>query len=126
MDIELSVVVLCYKAGERIRDFVDKTALVLDKLNVPWEMVMVGNYLKDSNDNTPVIVRDIASKHSNVVTVTLPKNGVMGWDARSGLDRATGRFLCLIDGDEPRLDKQDIMIFVLLHVCHKGSLALKL
>lgn len=105
---ELSVVILCYMAGKRIYAFTDKVMALLDK-NVPsWEIILVGNYLENSDDETPAIVKDIASKHKNIEAVTLPKKGMMGWDARSGLDRAGGRLLCLIDGDE-QMPPEDII-----------------
>lgn len=107
-DIELSVVILCYRSGNRIRYFTDKVINILEK-NVPsWEMVLVGNYVENTDDNTPSAVKDIASKHKNIQAVTLPKKGMMGWDARSGLDKATGRYLCLIDGDE-QMPPEDII-----------------
>lgn len=105
---EISVVILCYKAGKRIYDFIANVIEILDKKVPSWEIVLVGNYLKGSNDDTPDIVRAIASEHKNIQAVTLPKEGMMGWDARSGLDRARGKLLCLIDGDE-QMPYEDII-----------------
>jgi glycosyltransferase involved in cell wall biosynthesis len=39
--------------------------------------------------------------------VTLQKEGMMGWDARSGLSLADGKYICLIDGDD-QMPSEDI------------------
>ena len=100
MNPEISVVILCYGAGERIYGFVDKVSRLLDRFIPSWEMILVGNYLDGARDRTSDIVEEVASKRDNIHAVVMPKKGMMGWDARSGLDRASGRYLCLIDGDE--------------------------
>ena len=98
--MELSVVILCYRAGERAYDFTGKVAKMLDMFAPSWEMVLVGNYWEGADDRTPEVVKDIASKRSNIKYIAVPKKGMMGWDARSGLEMASGDYVCLIDGDE--------------------------
>jgi len=100
MDPEISVIMLCYGASQRIYAFVDKTMELL-KSNIPsWEIILVGNYFENTKDEIPGIVRDIASRNADVKACTLPKEGMMGWDARKGMEKANGRYICLIDGDE--------------------------
>jgi len=108
MKPEISVVILCYRAGERIRDFVDRTIKLLDNSIPSWEIILIGNYLKNTDDITPKIVNDIASKNENIKAVTRVKEGMMGWDARSGLEKAVGKYICLIDGDE-QMPPEDIV-----------------
>lgn len=108
MKPEISIVILCYRAGERIRDFVDRTVKLLDGSISSWEIILVGNYLENINDSTPEIVKDIASKNQNIKAVARVKEGMMGWDARSGLEKATGIYICLIDGDE-QMPPEDIV-----------------
>jgi len=108
MNAEISVVILCYRAGERIRDFVDRTIKLIDRSVPSWEMVLVGNYLENSGDVTPEIVKDIALKNNNIKIVAMPKEGMMGWDARSGLEKAQAKYICLIDGDE-QMPPEDIL-----------------
>jgi glycosyltransferase involved in cell wall biosynthesis len=98
-NIEISVVILCYKTGKKIHEFVDRTIRSLEGSVPSWELVLVGNYTEGSDDDTPAAVREIASKMKNVKAITLPKQGMMGWDARSGLRQARGNYICLIDGD---------------------------
>jgi len=97
---ELSVVILCYRSGEKINEFVRKNIRLLNRFVPDGEIVLVGNYKVGSGDITPDVVRRIADGNDKIKAVTLPKEGMMGWDARSGLREATGRYICLIDGDE--------------------------
>lgn len=105
---EISVVILCYGAGNKVYNFVNKTAKLLDKFIVSWEIVLVGNYYEGVEDETPKIVREIALKNEKIKAVVMPKQGRMGWDARSGLEVATGKYICLIDGDE-QMSYRDIV-----------------
>lgn len=108
MRAEISVVILCYRTGERIRDFVDKVVKLIADSIPSWEIILVGNYLENTDDTTPGIVKDIASKNQNIKAITRVKEGMMGWDARSGLEKATGKYICLIDGDE-QMPPEDIV-----------------
>jgi len=106
-NIELSAVILCYRAGKRVYDFAEKITALLDKCTPFWEAILVGNCFENSIDETPHVVREIASKHERIHAVTMYKKGMMGWDARSGLNMAKGKFICLIDGDE-QMPAEDI------------------
>ncbi|KKQ57723.1 MAG: Glycosyl transferase family 2 [Parcubacteria group bacterium GW2011_GWA2_38_13] len=98
--IELSIVILCYRAGESARDFVKKTIQELEVNNIKnYELMLVGNYLKDSHDITPIVVADIASNDSRIRYIAKVKEGMMGWDMKSGLEIASGQYIAVIDGD---------------------------
>jgi glycosyltransferase involved in cell wall biosynthesis len=103
MDIEpdISVVILCYKAGYSAQVFVDQVIEHLNSFTLDWEIILVGNYLKgDTDDVTPDVVRMLAASNpTRIKSVTLEKQGMMGWDVRSGLNVATGKTICFIDGD---------------------------
>ena len=107
MNPEISVVILCYKAGYRIEAFVDKVIRLLEKIVSSWEIILVGNYWENSGDETPDAVRKLAAGRKNIKAVAMPKKGMMGWDAQSGLKEATGRLVCMIDGDE-QMPPEDI------------------
>jgi glycosyltransferase involved in cell wall biosynthesis len=109
---ELSVVVLCYKARETAIDFVARLKEALSAVTPDWELVLVGNYNKgDSTDSTPAVVRQLAAEDSRVVAVTLEKEGWMGWDARTGLARARGRYVAFIDGDNQMPPEDVVRVF---------------
>ncbi|MDP8298873.1 MAG: glycosyltransferase family 2 protein [Candidatus Tantalella remota] len=97
---DLSVVILCYRAGNRAEDFVARVVKMLDRFVSSWEIILVGNYREGTEDETPRVVNRIAAKRANIKAVAVPKEGMMGWDARSGLSMATGKYICFIDGDE--------------------------
>ena len=96
---KLTVVVLCYRAGNAVRKFVKDLILCLEKEMDSWEIILVGNYLERTDDITPQVVREIAEGDARIKTVARVKKGMMGWDVRSGFAEATGDVIALIDGD---------------------------
>ncbi|MBL7177009.1 MAG: glycosyltransferase [Desulfobacteraceae bacterium] len=96
---KLSVVILCYKAGRDVRKYVEEAVDCLDKEIDSWQIVLVGNYLQGETDITPQVVQEIAEANDRIVAVTKVKEGMMGWDVRSGFVEATGGVVALIDGD---------------------------
>lgn len=95
----LSVIVLCYKAGESIRQVVDPLHEQLEASGIHYELVLVANYWPGQDDPTPEIVEGLAQGYPTVVTVIREKEGAMGWDMRSGFAAARGDYLVAIDGD---------------------------
>ncbi|MBI4385184.1 MAG: glycosyltransferase family 2 protein [Nitrospinae bacterium] len=96
---DLSVVVLCYRSADTIASFVESLSVSLDRDAPNWELVLVGNYFENSGDRTPQVVTDLAKTDPRIQAVALVKQGMMGWDLKSGLRAARGRFLTFIDGD---------------------------
>ena len=94
-----SLVVLCYRSGRSIIPFVERLQRTLSCCNFSWELVLVGNYIEGTDDETPQIVKKIAESSDNIRTVIRPKQGMMGWDMRMGLDAARGTYIGVIDGD---------------------------
>jgi len=110
----ISVVILCYKAGETIPAFVSAVHATMDRLGYDYELVLVGNHHRgDTADTTPAVVRRLAEADPRIRALTLEKRGMMGWDARQGLAATTGDVLVLIDGDN-QMPPEDIE-----HVCRK-------
>lgn len=98
--IDLSIVILCYKAENKAVKFVEKVENRLKNFNINnYELILVGNYLANSKDKTPKIVEKIASQSNYMTFVAKEKKGMMGWDMRSGLDIAKGNYISVIDGD---------------------------
>jgi len=98
-DPHFSLVVLCYRSGQAIIPFVDRLQRTLSRCNFTWELVLVGNYIEGSDDETPEVVTKLAEQSDNIRTVIRPKEGMMGWDMRMGLDAARGTYIGVIDGD---------------------------
>jgi len=103
---ELSVVILCYKAGESIRGFVEEVQSLFGREGIiSYELILVGNYLSGTNDVTPLVVKEIALAWDNIQYVAEEKKGMMGWDMKSGLNLARGKYIAVIDGDgQMRID----------------------
>ena len=98
-DPDFSLVVLCYRSGESIIPFVNKLCQALSYSTFTWELVLVGNYIEGSDDETPQVVEALAETRPNIRTVVRPKVGMMGWDMRMGLNAARGEYIGVIDGD---------------------------
>lgn len=96
---ELSVVILCYRSNEKIVPFARDVQKLVSSLTPSYEIILVGNYIEGSEDNTEAIVREIAGKNENFKAVCKPKRGMMGWDMKEGLKITTGKYICVIDGD---------------------------
>lgn len=96
---DLSVVVLCYHSAPAVRPFVGRLREVLEGLGVAWEMVLVANDFQGSDDPTAEVVLSLAAEDPRMVPVVRVKEGMMGWDMRSGLEVARGRAVAVIDGD---------------------------
>lgn len=97
---DLSIVILCYKAGKTIKPFVSKITKIMKESKIPnYELVLVGNYNKGSDDLTPEIVAELAAANPKIKSVAKIKKGMMGWDMKSGLKKATGNYISVIDGD---------------------------
>ena len=97
---DLSVVVLCYRAGQRARPVAADIASALVRHEMTnYQLVLVGNYLEGTRDVTPEVVRELAAHDPRTVCSAAVKRGMMGWDMRTGLALAQGDRLAVIDGD---------------------------
>lgn len=96
---QLSAVVLCYQAGPLAADFYQRLKRSIETVTASYEIILVGNY-SNTTDPTPQIVTQLAQQDPHVMAITLQKHGGRGWDALSGLQRATGQYVCLIEGDD--------------------------
>jgi glycosyltransferase involved in cell wall biosynthesis len=97
---ELSVVVLCYRSGAAARSCAARIGEVLLDAGIDnYQLVLVGNFIAGSRDTTPEVVRELAAGDPRIVCSAVAKQGMMGWDMRSGLALATGACLAIIDGD---------------------------
>jgi glycosyltransferase involved in cell wall biosynthesis len=95
---ELSVIVLCYQAGEQTRNVVLPLYDELERQTVSYELILVANHW-DEFDSTPAVAADLARSRETIRVVAARKQAAMGWDMRSGLRAARGSYLVVIDGD---------------------------
>ena len=114
---ELSVVVLCYHSADVVRHLISQVEGELDAAQIDYELVLVGNYLPgDTKDQTPTVLKAMASDKPRFVVVAKEKQGMMGWDMRSGLEAATGRHIAVIDGDGQMPMSDVIKVYRVLQV----------
>jgi glycosyltransferase involved in cell wall biosynthesis len=98
---DISVVILCYRTEEFVPAFVKQMKRALEDRHLSYELVLVANYHADATvpDRTPEIARALAREDPCIRVVAKPKQGMMGWDMRSGLEVAGGATVAVIDGD---------------------------
>ena len=96
---DISVVVLAYRSASTIEGFVASLVTSLEEEKIDWEIILVGNYFEGTGDQTPEMVQRISDRNPRIKTVVKVKEGMMGWDMKSGLQAATGKKLAIIDGD---------------------------
>jgi len=94
--VELSVVVPCYNEAGNLPELVARLRGVFEKRKVRGEIVLVNDGSKDA---TGAVIDSLASAHPEVVPVHHERNRGLaaGWD--SGVAKATGVYVCLIDAD---------------------------
>lgn len=90
--IDISVIVLCYQAEDFAPTFVARMKETLEKRGLSYELVLVASYHANAAppDRTPAIVRELARHDPTLTIVARPKEGMMDWDMRSGLEAARG------------------------------------
>jgi glycosyltransferase involved in cell wall biosynthesis len=114
---ELSVVVLCYHSAGVVRDLVAQVERELEEAAIDYELVLVGNYLPgDTKDQTPAVLKELARDKPRFRVVAKEKEGMMGWDMRSGLEAARGRHIAVIDGDGQMPMSDVIKVYRVLQV----------
>lgn len=96
---DISVVVLAYRSAFTIEGFVSSLVASLENERLDWEIILVGNYFEGTGDETPEVVKKISAGNSRIKPVVRVKEGMMGWDMKSGLQATTGKTLAVIDGD---------------------------
>ena len=111
---DISVVVLAYRSEEAVEGFVELLVSSLEKNGLFWELILVGNYFEGKGDRTPEVVKRIADQDSRIKAVVKKKQGMMGWDMKSGLQVATGKTLAIIDGDGQMPHEDVIRVYDLM------------
>jgi glycosyltransferase involved in cell wall biosynthesis len=118
MNPDLSVVVLCYRSGGAARSCAARIGQVLVEAGIDnYQLVLVvfANLAAGRAPTTPDVVRELAAGDPRIVCSAVEKQGMMGWDMRSGLSLATGERLAVIDGDGQVLVEDLVRIYRLLY-----------
>ena len=98
--VELSLVILCYKAGDSIIPFFQKVHELFQWIQIDYEIILVGNYwAHQSEDTTPQVVQRLSQQFPRTLYVAKEKKGFMGWDLKTGFQLATKKYVGFIDGD---------------------------
>ncbi len=105
---------LCYRGGEDVLLLVETLRENLVASGVRFELILVANYWPGTGDDTPAAVTGYASSYPEVIVIADEKQGGMGWDLRSGLARARGAFLVVIDGDGQNPVEDVLRIYTLM------------
>ena len=106
MPAQLSVVVPAYREGRRIFDNIKRLLGELDKLSVPYEVIIV------SDGNTDSTVSEARRIESPVVRVFhYPMNVGKGFALSCGVDQSVGELVTFIDADM-ELDPANIGGFI--------------
>lgn len=98
-ELYFSIVVLGYGAGNSLTPLVRKLHAILSQFKFEWEIILVGNYWPGKPDETPEVVKNLAAALPRVRCLVEPKQGMVGWDLRQGMDAAKGKYIGFIDGD---------------------------
>ena len=113
---ELSVVVLCYRAGRGAVDLAAQLCDELEQAEIDYELILVANYDREGRDPTPQLVSGFAAGHPRARAIARVKEGMMGWDMRSGLDAARGDHIAVIDGDGQMPTSDIVKVYRLLQI----------
>ncbi|MFC1868788.1 glycosyltransferase family 2 protein [Thermodesulfobacteriota bacterium] len=113
---ELSVVILFYRAEDMARELVTQISKELSNEGIDYELVLVGNYFPNTRDSTPEILKEMAKNDPRCIVIARVKEGMMGWDMRSGLEVATGSYIAVIDGDGQMPVSDVVKVYLVLKV----------
>lgn len=97
MDSKISIILLSYKSGERLRTVRENVDAVLSRAGIPYELIIVDD---GSVDGSFEIAAELANAHPNVFSYELSKNYTSHYAIFAGFSVATGRCAMFIADDE--------------------------
>jgi len=92
----LSVVVPVYNEADNLLALFEDLGDVLLGLRQPWEVLFVDD---GSVDESPLVLRELASKDDKVKVLTLRRNFGQTAATMAGIDHASGEVVVVMDGD---------------------------
>lgn len=95
---DLSVVVPVYEAAPFLRDRIAHLVAALERVELPWEIVLVDD---GSADGTREVIDALAREDSRIAAVSLPVNRGKYGALAAGMARTRGRACVFMDADIP-------------------------
>lgn len=111
----LSVVVPCYNEAKNLPELVERLERVFDRKELAGEVVLVDD---GSADDTGAVIRALSADHPRVVGVFHERNRGIAAAWESGVSRARGEFVCLIDADLQNLPEDVWRLFREIRLSH--------
>ena len=93
---KISVIVPCYNEEESLAHFYEKTALVLEQMDVDYELLFVDD---GSSDKTLPILRDMRRRDSHCRYISFSRNFGKEAAMYAGLREADGDYRVFMDAD---------------------------
>lgn len=93
---ELSIVIPCYNEEENLEGLFLGLTKELNSRKVNYELILVDN---GSKDNTQQIIRRLMRGNPRIKLLIVKRNQGYGWGVTRGLERAEGRYVGFLDGD---------------------------
>ena len=92
----ISVVIPVYKSPESLEELCSRLVLVLEGIKLSFEIILVNDA---SPDNSWQIIQTLAERDERVKGISLSRNFGQHYAITAGLDRATGRWVVVMDCD---------------------------
>lgn len=91
---QISVVIAAYN----IENFIEVAVIsALEQTNAFYEVIVINDA---STDKTGAIIDRLAAENARLIVVHNPQNMGLGPVRNIGMDRATGDYICFLDGDD--------------------------
>lgn len=102
---ELSMVIPCYNEEKNVKNVSLELVDELERNNINYELILVDN---GSRDNTQGVIRELKKKNPRIKMVVVEKNQGYGWGITRGLEKARGRYVGILDGDN-QISPRDVL-----------------
>jgi phenylacetate-CoA ligase len=100
MKYDVSVVAPCFNEEKNIPELVQRLNNVFERKNLRGQIVLVND---GSRDSTGTVIETLAAEYNNIVGVHHETNKGIEQAWKSGVNRADGSLVCLIDADMQNL-----------------------
>jgi phenylacetate-CoA ligase len=113
--LDVSVVAPCYNEAKNLPELVERLEKVFDRKEIAGEIVLVDD---GSVDGTGSLIRSLSAEHPRVVGVFHERNRGIAAAWQSGVGRARGEYVCLIDADLQNLPEDVWRLYREIRLSH--------